>query len=368
MYPKGFLYRWRTEQSSILIVSLWAVSLLSAFAVSAGYQVRQKITLADRLDRRGWLSGLAEMGIHQAIQKLKADKVENGFDVFYDLGINEIIVFKGIGVGEGSFTVSYEFLDTESGTKSLRYGLCDEESKLNINFAEPVILASFFELFEVDEDQAEEIAYAIVDWRDTDGFLSHPTEGAEDDYYEDRKYAYGAKDFAFQVLQELLLVRGMTPEIYARVQGRLTVYGSGAVNINTASREVLLSLGLDESLVKKILDFRKGEDRKEGTADDPYAAQTDGITATLSSAIGLDGGEVASLSNLVAQGRLGVASTYFKIRSRGELKERGQAIDIEAIVDRNGKVVSWYSSIPRKLTAAELNDLFTELVTDSSEE
>ena len=54
-------------------------------------------------------------------------------------------------------------------------------------------------------------------------------------------------------LDEILLVKGMNKEIYDKLINFVTIYGDGAVNINTASKEVLEALGLADSLVDKIL-------------------------------------------------------------------------------------------------------------------
>lgn len=360
MLSETYLFRLRTNRSSILIVSLWVVTILSTFAVSAGYQVRQKITLSDRLDNRGWLNGLAELGVAEGIAKLKQDKVENGFDTFFDLGTNEVHRFGNIEGPAGS-SVSVSYLESGlDGTRQWHYGLVDEERKLNLNTADAETLSRLLQIFEVKEDEANEIGYAITDWRDADSFLSHPSYGAEDDYYEDLKLSYGAKDQSFEVLQELLLVRGITPEIYDRIKNYVTVFGSGSVNINTASGPVLMALGLSEDLAKKILDYLSGPDRMDGTADDAYIASTGNITANLSSALQLTGSELALISNLVAAGKLGVASSYFTIHSRAMLKQREIEIDIESIIDRNGKVAYWSSGLPRKMTDEEIKEAFTQ--------
>lgn len=349
-----YLSRLRTERSSILVVSLWVISILSAFAVSAGFQVRQKITLADRLNYRAWLYGLAETGIFNAIEKLKEDNVEDGFDTHYDLGANEAFRFqdKEVAAG-GSFLVAYEQGDLIEGTSELRFGLIDEERKLNLNTVDAQTLSQFLQLLEVEEDAANEIAYSIVDWRDTDSFLTHPNYGAEDDYYEDLKFPYGAKDQPFETLPELLLVRAMTPEIFNIIKNYVTVFGSGAVNVNTASREVLTALGMDEELAGKIIEFRMGADGKEGTGDDNYCSSVGNITSAISTIKNLSGSEMAQLSNLVAKAALGVSASYFMINSRGLLKQRELAIDIESIVDRNAKVVSWTGGVPRKMNAKD---------------
>ena len=55
-----------------------------------------------------------------------------------------------------------------------------------------------------------------------------------------------------EVLDELLLVKGVTRDIFDKVKDRVTVYGTGQVNINTAGMRVLQSLGMSEELAEKI--------------------------------------------------------------------------------------------------------------------
>ena len=68
----------------------------------------------------------------------------------------------------------------------------------------------------------------------------------------------------FETLEELILVRGITPEIlYGTGSTKgiipfLTVYGkTGQININAAPKEVLAALpGMDAAMVERIIEFR----------------------------------------------------------------------------------------------------------------
>jgi len=62
----------------------------------------------------------------------------------------------------------------------------------------------------LDDKEAQEISAAIVDWRDGDSALSIPVGSAEDSDYHDLKEPYNCKDAPFQVLEEVLLVKGST--------------------------------------------------------------------------------------------------------------------------------------------------------------
>jgi len=64
------------------------------------------------------------------------------------------------------------------------------------------------------------------------------------------------------------LIKGVTRKLFDKIKDKLTIYGSGAVNINTADSTILQYLGLSPQLVDKINRFRKGIDGKEKTEDD----------------------------------------------------------------------------------------------------
>lgn len=94
-----------------------------------------------------------------------------------------------------------------------------------------------------DSFAATAIASAIRDWVDPD---QEPTgfDGAEDGDYLVADPPYRAANQPMSSLSELLLVKGMTPEIYRALVPHLAVlpaYGT-AINVNTATEAVLLSL------------------------------------------------------------------------------------------------------------------------------
>lgn len=345
------------RRGSILVVSLWMLTILGSFAISLGYHVRQKITLSQRLDLRNALYGIAETGIQIALVELQKPDISETWDTLRDVWSSQEEIFSKIPVGDGSATVFYEYWDESESAIKIRYGAQDEESKINLNTASAEIISRILQIQAgLDDDEAEEIAYAVIDWRDTDSLLSHPVHGAEDEYYEDAKFPYEAKDAPFQVLQEFLLVRGMNADIFQKVKEKVTVYGSGSINLNTASREVLLATGLGETLVQSILAYRAGEDRQLGTADDGAFIQVSEIVPLLTKVSGgLHGGEIAVLNNLVSQGVFATASSAFLVQSRGVLPD-GNALDIRAIVDRNTKILSWSAGAPYRLAKKSIKE------------
>lgn len=112
----------------------------------------------------------------------------------------------------GRFTV---IAPLEQGNVGLgiRYGLIDESGKLNLNRLDQMAL---------DDEQSrtllmrlpgmtEEIADAIRDWIDSDD--TSRDYGVESEYYESLNPPYAAKNGPLESLDELLLVRGVTPEL-----------------------------------------------------------------------------------------------------------------------------------------------------------
>ncbi len=115
----------------------------------------------------------------------------------------------------GSFTVICSNLDDEANPEGFRYGLVDESSKLNLNVlpfwdADPGVDVRAQVLSALPE-MTDEIADAILDWLDADD--DSRDFGAESSYYRSQSPPYEAKNGPLDSLDELLLIRGVTPEL-----------------------------------------------------------------------------------------------------------------------------------------------------------
>lgn len=130
----------------------------------------------------------------------------------------------------------------------------DESARIDLNVADATTLARLFAAEALPEADAEALADAVLDWRDTDDLIQ--LHGAEDKEYEDAGLPYGAKDNPFESVDELQQVLGMTPELFARVRPYLTVYTASATRPDFASAPVLLALALDPTEVQRFLTER----------------------------------------------------------------------------------------------------------------
>ena len=340
------------ERGSIFILCLWSLCLLSILAVCLGSKVSQDISLASYFKDKPQVHFLAEAAIKRAQNILKKDT--NTFDSlneFWSTGKDSDdgeSIFKEAELGNGIYSIvryascvmhqedkEHKAQGTEHTTQ---YGMVDEERKININMASQKIIERLFRVAEgLEIDKAHIIASSIVDWRDSN---NNPLEsGAEDSFYGQLEIPYECKDSNFQVLEELLLVRGMTDDIFQKIKDFITIYGDGKVNINTASYEVLYALSTNSVLVNKVIDYRKGRDKIEDTQDDNILKNQSNIANDLESSAGLNEEELNKIVELTSRGLLSVSSKNFTINTESKVGRRHELI--VCVVNREKRVKYW---------------------------
>lgn len=150
----------------------------------------------------------------------------------------------------------------------------DESGKININRLvqgnefNPGVKGALSRLlsqpaFKLQGQEVEDILNAIKDWIDPDSVVT--ANGAENAYYQGLGKSTTVRNGPMESIDELLLVRGISAELYRGTPERpglarfLTVYGEGSVNINTAPKEVLRALApsITEDAANRMDDYRK---------------------------------------------------------------------------------------------------------------
>ncbi len=144
-----------------------------------------------------------------------------------------------------------------------------EGSKLNVNLATPDELFRLGLALGVPPERAQEIAAGILDWR------TMPPGGVSefDSYHLSQPSSFRARHASLEEIEELLLVKGMTPELFhgtfvRETDGRLTprvgyrdclsVFGSpAAISVNAAQGAVLAAIGIPPDAVAAILQARR---------------------------------------------------------------------------------------------------------------
>lgn len=114
----------------------------------------------------------------------------------------------------GSFTLISPALDDDSQLAGIRYGLENESTRLNLNALtklDELQPGTGRQLLMSLPSMTEDVADAILDWLDAD---SEARElGAEVDYYSGLSRPYTPRNGALDTVEELLLVRGVTPQL-----------------------------------------------------------------------------------------------------------------------------------------------------------
>ncbi len=90
--------------------------------------------------------------------------------------------------------------------------ISDESGKVPINLVSEGLLRVILRNVGLEVEEADDLAAAILDWRDADDEVR--VNGAESDYYLDQPRPYVAKNARLDALEELMLVRGVTWDLY----------------------------------------------------------------------------------------------------------------------------------------------------------
>ena len=204
----------------------------------------------------------------------------------------------------------------------------DIGSLVNINLVDQAGLERFLTASSVDPIDADALSQAIMDWRDADDFRR--LRGAErDDYIRD-----GARELPsnapFESVDDLRFVRGMTRAILVRIAARLTVFGSGQINVNKASEAALLSVpGMTHLTAAVIAGAQRGGRRIENLAQLMNMLPAPARTALEQDPIGV--------------ARLTFDTNEIEVRSLGWVKGSPVRVTETAIVTRMGAIplVTW---------------------------
>jgi len=169
--------------------------------------------------------------------------------------------------------------------------LIPETSKLDVNRASSRDLLNLLLALGQDPAQAEQTVAGIMDWRGT-------TRGGSmtefDQYYLSLTPSFQARHASLQEIEELLLVRGVTPDLfygsYARnAQGQLaphaglrdclSVYGSTSeFDVNTVEPAVMQAIGIPADIAAAIYALRKAAPIRTMNQLAPFRSSGPGVS------------------------------------------------------------------------------------------
>lgn len=303
-----------------LLMVMWVLTILSIIVFSFAYMTKAESQASLAFKRQSAKKFLAEAGIERGIMEIFYRKQNLGAAVVED--------GKEVWKMDGT---PYK-VETENGYFEVM--ITDESGKLdinNLNDASAIILKNLLVNSGVEDETANTIVDSIQDWVDPDDLVR--LNGAEDDYYKSLPNPYSAKNGSFDTLEELLLVKGVTPHILygdgkkKGIMDFLTVnpkpFQPGLklntpINLTAAPREILQALpGIGTDDIAGILTLRENP-------NDPANAQ----------AIGAFINKVTPPCNSVVTGAAG--GNIFTIQAVGREKDDKNGYGIKATITTVG--------------------------------
>ena len=219
------------QRGIALVLVLWLTALLTVIAGGFAYAMRNEAQAARNTMSQAQARALADGAVARTV-----------FELMRPRGI------AGVWAADGLVHV-WE----EDGMRVAASAL-DESGKIDLNAATDALLKGLLQTAgQLDADTASRFVDVIGDWKDADDFRR--PNGAEAADYQAAGLPYKPANAPFETVADLQRVLGMTPALYARLAGSLTVY-SGAVAINPqfASRAVLMALpGATDAIVDTYL-------------------------------------------------------------------------------------------------------------------
>ncbi|MEX2286622.1 MAG: hypothetical protein WD648_05995 [Planctomycetaceae bacterium] len=294
-----------SRHGSVLLIVLVIIVLLSL-----GVYTFTEVSLAELEATNMFGRGIesrtfADSGIDVALTVLGRGSEHAGESFYHRPDLFQGVVIKESDVprGRGRFSIVAP-VENDATMTALRFGLVDESAKLNLNALDKLGLndtQSHFLLMSIP-GMTDDVADAILDWLDSD--MTARFQGAENEYYQSLPQPYTAANGDIGSLDELLLVRGVTPELlygedtnqngliepqeddgdgiaelgwsaYFSVFGRESntqLDGTKKINVNGSSLIDLfdqLEKAFDSEVAKFVIGFRMSGDRNAQDKNQP---------------------------------------------------------------------------------------------------
>jgi general secretion pathway protein K len=360
-----------------LVLVMLTIIVLSAIVGSLAIAMSTEIRLARNSDYDAQMEWMGRSGIELAryalANKCPEQRQIDALNQFWAGGTSpcsndvENVPLKDFPLGMGKITVS----------------ITDMERKWDINLvANPrapqreILQKALAEVGVTDAEQSQTIIDSILDW--VNPIQSSGFSGAKNDYYMRLNPPYYCKNGPIDDISELLLIKGITPDIYwgsnstnhpvsayqqhggggfnspsANRTGagfhssdlpqypvglvELFTAMGGRLNVNTASIKTLqLVPGIDEATAARIIEQRAGPDGVDGTDDDTPMNNPGEISS------GLPGGGGGNIAGAPTQGLaagglanyVDVHSFVFQVKVEAEINDYKRIF--YGIVSRSG--------------------------------
>jgi general secretion pathway protein K len=248
---------------------LWVITILSVVVLEFSYAMRTEVNITKNFQEELQLYATAEGGIQRTIVELIYKHDPRIQQMRRTWKAEEIPPEQREWITDGR---EYR-LPFAKGECSVR--VMGEAGKINLNFVSERMLRRVLTNMGMEEESKEIVVDSILDWRDPDDF--YRVNGAENDYYQSLPDPYECKNGNFDSLEELLLVRGVTSDLFygkranpgegekeqlerpVGLKDVFSLYARGEqIDINSASLPVLrVVLGIPLAICEQIIAARE---------------------------------------------------------------------------------------------------------------
>ena len=209
----------RRRPAYVIVVVLIVIVVLALAAYRYSDMMMAEYRATDRILKSAQAKALADSGLHYTIALLSDQTAFSGTlasNPYDNAGYFQDISAPVDGQ-KGRFSIVVVDYSQDPGNGSLPslFGVADESGKLNLNTfmqIDPSGQKLHDALMNMNLlGMTDDIAWSIVDWIDADSNTS--SGGAEDDYYMSISPPYHCKNAPLDSVEELLLVKGITPAL-----------------------------------------------------------------------------------------------------------------------------------------------------------
>ena len=228
------------RRGAALMLSLWALFLLSAMVISWALDIHARLTLSGHANRILEAEALACSGAEVAM--------------YPNIQLDSPALVGGFGRDQ-----RYEARITGEGGRLNINWLAAGENPVRIE-----VLRKYLEIKGIDLDERDLMIDALLDWVGQNTGLHRLNAPPESDNYH-------PSHAPLKRLDELKKIKGWEEFTSAKDwDADLTLDSTGPIDIKWASRDILLALpGASEDRVDQFLTLRSGADGIDGTQDDP---------------------------------------------------------------------------------------------------
>lgn len=294
-----------SRRGSALMLALITIVILSTLMVSFLFRIHLESDLAARA-RFGMKAQHLARGGQDYAKWMLLKSLRAGNEPEEDMEERFFVAAKNL---QNGMAISQYEVETDGGR--ILISITPETGRRNVNRLSEADWEQLLENIGLPGRHHARLIACFLDWTDADEATRLLGAESDDPHYQDNELP--VKNGPVDSLNELGMIKGFTrsilyggrldddfykePEvIVSGILPLLSVYGDGSVNLNSATRDVLMTVsGIREEQVDRLIEGRWGPDQIPGTEDDGYR---DAARAMAVAGLPADAGSTFSTSDL----------------------------------------------------------------------